>query len=432
MKGCRKLFDGVAYGALVRQKRGREKLTQETLASDVFGDLTRKGDISRIENGKITPQEATIRKINTALGISEAEMEPIRQSRPISGQLDNIPTLSREQLENLAARFGIEGAYDKGDEELRGFLTDKANDYRALRQQIAQLDDHVAEIAELKIKAEAAAEAGNLEEVDNLLAVADVTETAINAQTKITRASNALLRNRPEQAFEILSAVADSFRSADPTAPARIRGQLFKQLYDHGLRYGGQGLPLAEKMLEEAAAALPANAPEEVSIVVHGNLAETRRALAPRLAGPVATEKMGQAAETLRNLSERLSPDDLNGPRPRSTSVLRSENKAAVPPGRRAPPCSLMPSPPVAPPSLFSPKPIIRWNGPRPGTTSAPRSQTKALAPQVKRALRSAPMLSPPFAPPLPFTQKPTIPWTGPGPRTTSARAHKPRHSHHR
>ncbi len=128
------MFDQVAYGALVRRKRGERKLTQETLALDVFGDSTRKGDISRIENGRITPQEATIVKINIALGISKAEMEPIRQSRPISGQLDKIPTLSREQLEDLAARFGVEGAYDKGDEELRGFLTDKANDYRALRQ----------------------------------------------------------------------------------------------------------------------------------------------------------------------------------------------------------------------------------------------------------------------------------------------------------
>ena len=63
------------------------------------------------------------------------------------GQLDNIPTLSRQELEDLSARFGIENPYDKGDEELRGYLTDKANDYRALRQQIASLDDSVVEFA---------------------------------------------------------------------------------------------------------------------------------------------------------------------------------------------------------------------------------------------------------------------------------------------
>ena len=166
------------------------------------------------------------------------------------------------------------------------------------------MDDHVAEIAELKVKAEAAAEAGDLEEVDNLLAVADVTETAINANTKITRASNALLRNRPEQAFEILSAVADSFRSADPTAPAQLRGQLSKQLYDHGLRYGGLGLQLAEKMLEEAAAALPVNAPAEVSTAVFGNLAVTRSSLAPRLAGHDAANKIGQSAGKLLKQSD--------------------------------------------------------------------------------------------------------------------------------
>ena len=102
------MFDRIAYGALVKQRRGEKRLTQETLAGDVFGDVGRKGDISRIENGKITPQEATIQKLCQELGISDAEMAPIRQSRPMAERLAEIPTLSREDLQNLAARFGIE------------------------------------------------------------------------------------------------------------------------------------------------------------------------------------------------------------------------------------------------------------------------------------------------------------------------------------
>ncbi|WP_273508084.1 helix-turn-helix domain-containing protein, partial [Planktotalea frisia] len=64
-------MDLIALGALIRAKRGQAKITQETLALDVFGDSTRKGDISRIENGKVTPQEATLQKLCDALSISE-------------------------------------------------------------------------------------------------------------------------------------------------------------------------------------------------------------------------------------------------------------------------------------------------------------------------------------------------------------------------
>ncbi|MDB9707599.1 helix-turn-helix domain-containing protein [Planktotalea frisia] len=83
-------MDLIALGALIHAKRGQAKITQETLALDVFGDSTRKGDISRIENGKVTPQEATLQKLCDALSISEAEMLPIRTARRADEQLANI------------------------------------------------------------------------------------------------------------------------------------------------------------------------------------------------------------------------------------------------------------------------------------------------------------------------------------------------------
>ncbi|MGX9353710.1 helix-turn-helix domain-containing protein, partial [Roseobacteraceae bacterium S113] len=98
------MWDRVAFAALVKRKRGEKNLTQQRLAEAVFGDIGRKGDISRIENAKVTPQEITIRAICDVLAISDAEMEPVRQGKPVAGQLANIPALSREDLENLAAR----------------------------------------------------------------------------------------------------------------------------------------------------------------------------------------------------------------------------------------------------------------------------------------------------------------------------------------
>ncbi|MEM6760838.1 MAG: helix-turn-helix domain-containing protein [Pseudomonadota bacterium] len=301
-------MDPLAFGALVKRKRGEARLTQETLAGDVFGDPGRKADISRIENGKVTPQEATIQRMCTALAISEAEMQPIRQGRSIAGQLDHIPAMSRQQMEDMAARFGIENPYDRGDQELRDLLTDKAEDWRALKRQIAALDDRHAQIAELKVAAEAAADTGDLEQVDQLLGAADVAETKISADTKIARAQNALTRNRTRQAFEILSAVADSFGSVDAAAPVRLRGQLFKMLYEHGLRYSGDGLALAEDMLEEAARRLPDNADEAAHLPVFGNLALVQDAHASRLDGEDGRAKLETAAATLRRLLPHLNP----------------------------------------------------------------------------------------------------------------------------
>ncbi|MGH1577628.1 hypothetical protein [Planktotalea sp.] len=246
------MLDLIALGALIKAKRGQAKITQETLALDVFGDSTRKGDISRIENAKTTPQEATLQKLCVALNISDAEMLPIRTGGASAKQLDQIPTLSRDQLELLAARFEIEKAHDKGDDELRHLLNDKAEEYRNLRHQIAALDDAHSEIAEIKAAAEQAASDLDFEKVETLLEVADVADTAISAQTKMTRATNMLMLGRIEKAYDILSAVADSFRSVDPKLPAQFRLELEDQLYQHGLRYGSDGMAYSERMIRDA------------------------------------------------------------------------------------------------------------------------------------------------------------------------------------
>ena len=132
-------MDLIALGALIRAKRGQAKITQETLALDVFGDSTRKGDISRIENGKVTPQEATLQKLCDALSISEAEMLPIRTARRADEQLANIPSLSREELQNLSARFELENAFTADDTELRRQLTIMADEFRTLKKLVIPL-----------------------------------------------------------------------------------------------------------------------------------------------------------------------------------------------------------------------------------------------------------------------------------------------------
>ncbi len=298
---CGKLFDGIAYGALVKRKRGEKRLTQETLAGDVFGDSTRKGDISRIENGKITPQEATIQKINAALGISAAEMEPIRQARPIAEQLDRIPGLSLEDLQNLAARFGVDDTFDNTNADLlRRLLTEKAKEYRALRKEVDAIDESMKRLSNLKAAAQDAIARVDLEEVENLLLLVQATELEEAAKTAELRADNALLRGKVEDAYRILSAAADSFAGVDPLEPARRRDYYAIRLARHGERYGGTGLPMAADMFR---AALTVTTREDHPVhwaTTQQNLAIALRNQGSRTAGPEGAALLAEAIEAYR------------------------------------------------------------------------------------------------------------------------------------
>ncbi|GLT10621.1 tetratricopeptide repeat protein [Sulfitobacter porphyrae] len=247
------MLDITAFAALIKRKRGEARLTQETLAQDVFGDSARKADISRLENAKVAnPQEATVQKICTALNISAAEMEPIRQSRLSAAQLDQIPTLSREELENLATRFQIDDVFDRTDADLRQLLTQKATEYRALKAEVDAIPDTMKRLSNLKADAQDAIARLDLDEVENLMTLVHATELEEAAKSAEIRANNALLRGRVDQAFTLLSSAADSFAAVDPLAPARIRILGYcETLFKHGLRYGGDGIPKASQIVSD-------------------------------------------------------------------------------------------------------------------------------------------------------------------------------------
>ncbi|MDA7428672.1 hypothetical protein PGB28_09390 [Primorskyibacter aestuariivivens] len=220
----------------------------------------------------------------------------------LSQALTQLSRLPRDQMETLALRFEIDGIYDLADDALRAELEEKAKDYRALKQQIAALDENVAEIARIKAAAERAAADGAFEQVHELLSAADIAETAIAANTKITLANNALLIGRVEKAFHILSAVADSFRSVDVMAPAMLRGRLYEVLYDHGARYAGDGSVFAEQMLRDALAVLPDDVAAEQRIPLLGNLAKTLCQSGERQSSDAGASKLVEAVSRFRDI----------------------------------------------------------------------------------------------------------------------------------
>ncbi|WP_299625405.1 helix-turn-helix domain-containing protein [uncultured Tateyamaria sp.] len=308
------MLDPVAFGALIKRKRGEARLTQETLAGDVFGDSTRKADISRIENGRVTPQEATIQKLCDALAISAAETEHIRQARPAAEQLANIPALSREELQNLGARFELEGAFSLPDDELRRLLTLKADEHRVLKAEVDSIDDRLKRLSNLKAAAQDAIARVDLDEVEELLSRVQEVELEEAAKTAELRANNALLRGRVNQAFRILCAAADSFGSVDPLEPARRRIQAankaFPMLYDHGLRYGGDGLTKSAEIIQQVLTVDLREQDAKLWAVGQNNLALALQNKGNRTNGPQGATRLAEAVSAYRAALQVLTRSD--------------------------------------------------------------------------------------------------------------------------
>jgi transcriptional regulator with XRE-family HTH domain len=66
------LADAVKFGLLVRERRTARGLSLEALAAEALGNLTRKGYVSEMENGRKRISPDTAKKIARALDIAKA------------------------------------------------------------------------------------------------------------------------------------------------------------------------------------------------------------------------------------------------------------------------------------------------------------------------------------------------------------------------
>jgi tetratricopeptide (TPR) repeat protein len=254
---------GAAFGRLMKRKRGT-RVTQAQLACLLYPNLgedaeKRKGDISKLESGKVpNPNAATVRKIADALGITDEEIETLqrRALAPLSDQLQEIPVLSRDELELLASRFELDRPHTHSNTALKEFLTKKAADYRQVRADIEAIPETMLRLSNIKAAAKAAFAAGDMDEVESLLSMVQAVEVEEAARTAESRADVALLRGRVDEAFRLLSAAADFFAIVDPTAPGSQRSNYVERLVRHGQRFGGTGLAWSVQMGRDAVARL--------------------------------------------------------------------------------------------------------------------------------------------------------------------------------
>ncbi|MEO0400814.1 MAG: hypothetical protein AAF214_00405 [Pseudomonadota bacterium] len=163
--------------------------------------------------------------------------------------------VSLGDMRALATEFG---AHDIDDQaSLESFLRLKAEEYLALKSEVAAIDDGLKRLSKLKAAAQGAIDRVDLDEVELLLSRVQEVEKEEAAKTGELRANNALLRGEVNQAFDLLSDAADGFRIFDPVEPARRRHDYMQKLYHYGLRYRGQGLTVASRMISDALAICP-------------------------------------------------------------------------------------------------------------------------------------------------------------------------------
>lgn len=270
---------GELLGAEICERRESAGMTQRELAEESFSDPEKTDTFERrireLESDAppANPRAKTYQPLCDTLNIdrpmiramkaqasnsrAQAEAERTELSEdigPIKDALSDTSGLSRNQLIVLAELFGVEAPEGASDATLRAVLTNKAEEYGALRSEVDGISEGLKRLSNLKTAAQDAIARVDLEEVEEILSRVQEVEKEEAARTAELRADNALLRGKVEQAAALLADAADSFRIIDPLEPARRRilgaYKGFPALYNHGLRYGGHGLTAAAEMVK--------------------------------------------------------------------------------------------------------------------------------------------------------------------------------------
>jgi tetratricopeptide (TPR) repeat protein len=227
----------------------------------------------------------------------------------LAASLDHLQSLRRKELEALAFRFGITPPAGASAEALISLLEKKAADLPAYQAQIAALDDRVAAIANLKGAAQDAAARLDFDEVESLLSRVHEVELDIAAATAEARAENALMQGNAEKAFTLFSAAADSFAALGPVELARRRRTYADRLEEHGIRYGGAGLPLAIRLLDRLLTDLPQDAAPWDWAAAQNSLAIAFRNLGERSDGPPGAALLSRAVQAYEAAMQVVTRD---------------------------------------------------------------------------------------------------------------------------
>ncbi len=250
---------GARFGALMLARRGVEGLTQQQLAVRAFGEEGRVNRISELENGKVAkPQQKTVDALVVALAITEQDLRDCG--------VPSVPSLPEGFAAELGLAEGLLGrlAWDFGHDKPRAsaaeyqrFLRDKADELRTMRTELEALKDADARLGNQVAAAEAALDAGEIEEAEAILASArelsqERSLQAVRQTADIIALQGlaALLRNDVDAAFGAFTSAADMVGALAPTEAHERRCAYSDALRIHGDRFPGPALADAVALAE--------------------------------------------------------------------------------------------------------------------------------------------------------------------------------------
>jgi len=250
--------------------------------------------------GTIAPQinRAVLARLT---GIAAGQDELNRKYGSLAGSLDKLRDLNLQHLQILARRFGVDDAFDLKSGQLRDILVIKAEEYHALKSEIDANNEGMHGLANMKAAAKDAIDRLDFDEVEHLLSMVHSAELEETAKTAALRAGNALMRGRAAQAFDLLNACANSFGGDDNVAPARKRLEFADLLYQHGVRYGGQGLEMAVRMNTDALDTLTRARQPQLWARAQNNLGAALTQQGRRTGGAAGNDLLAQAVTAYRD-----------------------------------------------------------------------------------------------------------------------------------
>gem|GEM_PF-1079987 len=292
---------GARFGALIKFKRGIEGLTQEQLAGMAFDAEQLKTRISELENGKVpNPQQKTIDALVVALNISPEELAECRNP-------PDAPTLPPDLLENLSQRFGHDNP-DAPPEELAQYLKDKAKDYKALQSQLDALKETDKRIENLVGAAKGALSQGHFEKAQSLYAGAreiqrrERTEPALKQEQALywAEAESHLFNDNATKAAESFDEGAKVLASLGKDDVGYARQEAAEKLYEHGRRYGGDGLEAAIMLWQKNLKTWTKTAEPENWAMTQNNLALALQNEGTRAGGETGVAGLEEAVTAYR------------------------------------------------------------------------------------------------------------------------------------
>ncbi|WP_237067066.1 helix-turn-helix domain-containing protein [Loktanella sp. M215] len=300
---------GARFGRLVRSYRDDLGLSVRDLAINVWNDEGRKASISRLENGHVAnPAARTVQRLAHALDIPQHQIDDLRAPTPsLPSQLEGLSNARRDQLEALASRFEIDNVFDRSDAELRGLLDDKASEYRSYKRRLHELDGRLGEFDEIKAAAREAAAQLDFNGYDALLRQVDESYSEMVVFAKEARARNALLRGRANEAYEAFVSAAETWRNLDSARSVEGRLEYHRALFEHGLRFDGDGLERSADILRPALEIDDCAAPRRARVLQ--NLANALANISVRSEGAASAGLMDEATEKYENALFLVSAD---------------------------------------------------------------------------------------------------------------------------